>query len=254
MNEPPVLPGAEPFRFGGEPTGVLMIHGFSGSPTSTRPLGRWLADQGLSVVGVRLPGHGTSEADLRARRWSEWVETVDGGLTDLRARCDTVVVFGQSFGASLALHVATTRPHEVDGLVLASPYVFDARHAMIPIGRLFLRSVKGFGRGDIHKPGQDEQAYARLPVPAVATMAELMRVVRSELPRIRTPALVFRPGEDHTIPRSNPDRVFAALGSDRKELIDCPSSYHVISLDHDAPMLGERTLAFARELAATRGA
>ena len=42
--------------------------------------------------------------------------------------------------------------------------------------------------------------------------------------------------------------MFEALGSERKELIHCPRSYHVITLDHDAPMVRERVLAFAREL------
>jgi len=60
------------------------------------------------------------------------------------------------------------------------------------------------------------------------------------------PALVFRPGADHTIPGGNPERVIERLGSSRKELVDCPNSYHVISLDHDAPMVRERVLAFLR--------
>jgi esterase/lipase len=62
------------------------------------------------------------------------------------------------------------------------------------------------------------------------------------------PALVFAPGRDHTIPRSNPRKVLEALGSARKELVECPSSYHVISLDHDAPMVQARILGFLRSL------
>ena len=249
MSVPEIRLGCEPFRFDGGPIGLLMIHGFTGSPASMRPMGGWFADQGLGVAGPRLPGHGTTVEDLRFRHWTEWFAEVDTALTELRRRSQTVVVFGQSFGASLALHLAAMRPGEVEGLALTSPYVFDARHYLLPLGRLFVRTIRGFGAGDVKKPGQDELAYDTMPVRAVGTMAELMKLVRAELPGIRTPVLVFRPSEDHSIPASNPQRVVDTIGSERKELIDCPSSYHVISLDHDAPMVRGRVLAFARELA-----
>lgn len=248
MEAPAIRPGCGAFRFDGGPIGVLMVHGFTGSPASMRPMGGWFAEQGLSVLGVRLPGHGTSVEDLRHRPWTEWYAEVGAGLTELRDRCSTTVVFGQSMAASLAVHLAASRPGEVEGLVLSSPYVFDARHVFLPIGRLFVRTIKGFDKGDIKKPGQDELAYDRLPVPAIVTMAELMRRARSELARVRAPVLVLAPAKDHTIPESNPRRVLEGIGSARKELIECPNSYHVITLDNDAPMVRERVLAFAREL------
>jgi carboxylesterase len=249
VSVPAIRQGCEPFLFDGGPIGILMVHGFTGSPASMRPMGAWFADQGLSIIGVRLPGHGTTVNDLRHRPWTEWFREVDAGLTQLRARCSTSVVFGQSMAASLAVHLAARRQDDVDGLVLASPYLFDPRHAFLPIGRWFVRSIKGFGEGDINKPGQNELAYDRLPVPAIVTMAALMKRARAELSAIRVPTLVFAPGADHTIPRSNPRRVIDALGSPRKELIECPASYHVITLDNDAPMVRERVLTFARELA-----
>jgi carboxylesterase len=226
-----------------------MVHGFTGSPASMRPMGTWFAEQGLSVIGVRLPGHGTTVEDLRPRQWTEWFSEVNAGLTELRDRCSTAVVFGQSMAASLAVHLAASRPDAVDGLALSSPYVFDLRHALLPIGRWFVRNLKGFDEGDIKKPGLNELAYDRLPVPAIVTMAALMKRARAELSQIRAPALVFAPRKDHTIPESNPRRVVEALGSARKELIECPNSYHVITLDNDAPMVRERVLSFARQLA-----
>ena len=80
MAEPRVRPGCEPFSFDGGPVGVLMVHGFTGSPASMRPIGEWLASNGLSVEGVRLPGHGTSVEDLRTRAWTEWVGAATAGL------------------------------------------------------------------------------------------------------------------------------------------------------------------------------
>lgn len=251
MTTTAIRPGAEAFSLGDGLVGILMIHGFTGSPASMRPVGEWLAGQGLRVKGVRLPGHGTNVEDLRTRRWAEWIDEAGRGLTALRETCRTVVVFAQSMGGSVALHLAATRPAEVDALALANPYVFDARHLVIPVGRLFLRQVTGVAN-DIAKSGEDENADATMPVPAIEQMAAMMRQVRRELASIRQPTVIFASGTDHVIPRSNARKVLEGLGSERKDLVPCPNSYHVVTLDHDAPLVRERILAFARALDAER--
>jgi carboxylesterase len=247
MTEPQIRPGCEPFTVSGGPIGVLMVHGFTGSPASMRPIGEGLASEGLSVEGVRLPGHGTDVEDLRSRRWTEWVHTAAAGLDALRQRCRTIVTFGQSMGASVVLSLAASRPHEVDGIALTNPYVFDRRLLAVPIGSRFLKDVKGIAN-DIAKPGADEHGDTVMPVPAIAQMAAMLKHVRAALPEIRQPIVVFRSGTDHVIPHSNAHRVLERIGSERRELVPCPNSYHVVTLDYDAPLVQERVLAFAREL------
>lgn len=251
MSKLQIRPGCDPFSLGGGSVGVLMVHGLTGSPTSMRPIGEWLAAQGLSVEGVRLPGHGTDIEDLRTRHWTEWVDEAARGLASLRERCRTVVTLGQSGGASVVLTVVASRPHDVDGIALTNPYVFDARLLAVPVGRRVLRDWKGVAN-DIAKPGQDEHGYRRTPVAAIAELSELMRFVRAALPEIRQPVVVFRSGTDHVIPRSNALKVLERIGSERKQLVPCPNSYHVVTLDHDAPLVQERVLAFANELDAER--
>ena len=252
MSEPPVRPGCEPFSLAGGPVGVLMVHGFTGSPASMRPIGEWLSAQGLSVEGVRLPGHGTDIADLRARRWTEWVDEAARGLRALRQGCRTVVAFGQSMGASVVLSVVASRPHEVEGIALTNPYVFDARLLAVPVGRRVIRDWKGIAN-DIARPGQEEQGYERTPVAAIAELSEMMRFVRSALPEIHQPIVVFRSATDHVIPSSNATKVLRRIGSARKQLVPCPNSYPVLPLDHDAPLVRERVLAFAKQLDAEKG-
>jgi carboxylesterase len=247
VTQPPVRPGCDPFSFPGGSIGVLMVHGFTGSPASMRPIGEGLAEQGLSVEGVRLPGHGTDVEDLRSRRWTEWVDAATAGFDALRERCRTIVTFGQSMGASVVLSLAASRPQEVDGIALTNPYVFDRRLLAVPIGSRFLKVVKGVAN-DIAKPGVDEHGDTVMPVPAIAQMSAMMKHVRAALPQIRQPIMVFRSGTDHVVPRSNAEKVLARVGSERREMVLCPNSYHVVTLDHDAPLVQERVLAFAREL------
>jgi len=60
-----VLPGAEPFDHSGGPVGVLLCHGFTGSPQALRAWADYLAAQDLAVSLPRLPGHGTNLAGSR---------------------------------------------------------------------------------------------------------------------------------------------------------------------------------------------
>jgi len=253
VTQPQVRPGCEPFSLDGGPVGVLMVHGFTGSPASMRPIGEWLASNDVSVEGVRLPGHGTNVDDLRASTWTGWVDAAAAGLAALRERCRTVVTMGQSMGASVVLSVVAARPHEVDGIALTNPYVFDRRLLAVPIGSRFLRNVNGVS-GDIRKPGQDELGDTVMPVPAIAQMAAMMKHVRAALPEIRQPIVVFRSEQDHVVPRSNAEKVLERIGSVRKELVLCPNSYHVVTLDHDAPLVQERVLRFAKDLDAAKDA
>jgi carboxylesterase len=61
--------------------------------------------------------------------------------------------------------------------------------------------------------------------------------------------LIFSAPEDHVVKPSNSRYVLRRAGSQRKELIPLPNSYHVATLDFDAELIFERTLAFARALA-----
>lgn len=248
-----VRPGAEPYSLGEGTVGVLLVHGFTGSPSSTRPIGEWLASNGVAVEGVRLPGHGIGLDALRRSRWTEWTNEASAGVEALGRRCRTLVAFGLSMGASVVLHVAASRPHEVHGLALANPYVFDLRHLAVPIASRLLRgrNLRGVAN-DIAMPGQDENADERMPVPAIAEMAAMMRRVRRELPEIHQPLAVFRSDVDHVVPRSTVRRLLGRIGSVRSEVVACPRSFHVVTLDHDAPLVREGVLAFARALDAER--
>jgi len=65
---------------------------------------------------------------------------------------------------------------------------------------------------------------------------------------VTAPLLVFRSQLDHVIPRGNVRRVLDRVGSTRRDLVACPNSFHVVTLDHDAPMVQERVLDFVKTL------
>lgn len=98
------------FFFAGGPTGCLLVHSFSGSPPEMRPMGEYLTAQGLTVLGVRLAGHGTSPEDMAKTTWHDWVASAAEGLRELQGQCSKVFAAGLSMGGLLVLHLAAHHP------------------------------------------------------------------------------------------------------------------------------------------------
>ena len=231
----------------GGPAGALLLHGFTGSPASLRPLGEYLAAGGVAVVCPLLAGHGTARwLDLAGATVADWTSAADAGLDALADR-DPVVVVGLSMGAALALELAARRPDRVNGVVLVNPYVRDPRLAGAGVLRMVVPSVKGIGN-DIKKPGQDEVGNERIPVRTLAQVHALHRATAAAMPRVRAPLLMLASTEDHAIGDKNPPVIMSAVGTAEKEVIPLTNSYHVATLDYDADVINERTLAFIRAL------
>ncbi len=239
-----IIPGAEPFRFDAGPVGALLQHGFSGCPASMRPMGRWLADRGISTVGPRLPGHGTTWEDLEGTTWQDWEREAEAALADLARRCTSVIAVGLSMGGAMVLHLAAKHPDKLKGVVAVNPDVRRPELGLAPLIRLFTRTTKGVGN-DIKKPGQDEIVYDRVPLKAAAQLGRFYRKVQKELPAMRLPLLVFCSPDDHVAKPSNSRYVIQQVGSVQKDLVTLANSYHVATLDYDAELIFERTLQFA---------
>jgi len=88
--------------------GVLLLHGMSDSPYSLRAIGETLRRKGYWVVGLRLPGHGTTPAGLLDVKWEDMAAVVQMAAEHLSARLDgkPLHVIGYSTGATLALNLA----------------------------------------------------------------------------------------------------------------------------------------------------
>lgn len=242
-----VKPGAEAFAFDGGPIGALLIHGFTGSPASMRPLGEFLGSKGVAVAAPRLPGHGTSYEELATTTWEDWFAEAESALADLSARSPGVICVALSMGGALSIHLASRHPDVVRGLVVINPYVRDPRLITAPVARLVMPSVKGV-INDIKRPGQDEIGYERIPTRVLPSLNRLLKTAMAELPGLRLPLLVFSSPEDHTVKPSNARLVFDRAGSQDKEMVPLANSYHVATMDHDAQTIFDRTLAFAERV------
>ena len=249
-----VQPYAEPFSRDGDALGVLLCHGFTGNPASLRPWAEHLAAAGHTVRVPRLPGHGTTWQEMNRIRWPDWYAEVDRAFRELGERCGTVVVGGLSMGGALALRLAAEHGAAVAGVVLVNPCVRleDRRLAAVPVLRHVAASTGAVG-DDIRKPGVTEHPYDRVPLHALHSSLQLYRELRPRLGRVTQPLLLFRSAVDHVVPASSSALVLASVGSADSTEVVLPESYHVATLDNDAPLIMQQSLAFAERLAATVG-
>ncbi len=246
----PLLPGAEPYSADGGPVGALLCHGISGSPASMRPWGEHLAAAGLTVAVPRLPGHGTCWRDMAVTRWEDWYAAVERSFDTLAQRCEAVFVMGLSMGGTLVLRLAEERGAAVAGIVVVNPSLLtlDPRHRLLPLLRLVATSTRGIG-SDIKKPGQDEVAYDRLPLSAVASLTALWRATRADLHRVDQPLLLFRSVVDHVVEPDSAALLQRTVSSTQVEERLLHDSYHVATLDNDAPAIFAGSLEFVRRVA-----
>ena len=245
VEAPVVATSAQPWSAPGGDAGALVLHGFTGNPTSMRPLAERLAAAGIAVELPRLPGHGTHWHDLATCTWHDWVREAEAALDRLRARVRTVTVVGLSAGGTLALRLAQTRPDDVTALVLINPSVLH-RNPLRRVAGLLSRvvpSLSGLGN-DIALPGADELPYPRVPVRAAASLFDLQDLVRADLRAVHAPLLVLTSRVDHTVAPDNSAVVLAGVSSSDTQQVWLERSYHVATLDHDADLIADRTLAF----------
>ncbi len=245
MTEPKVWDDAQPFSFKGNSTGVLVIHGFTGCTQSMRPYGEALAARGYTVLGPRLPGHGTTVEDMAFRKYTEWTGEAERALQDLRSRCNRVFVTGLSMGGTITLYLAARFGEQIAGIIPVNALVVtEPLLRMTSILKYVVKTRPGVG-SDIKKPESRESCYDQVPVPAAYELTRLLKATREGLPRVTAPALVIASREDHVVREpANAAHIMANLGSKDKKLLWLENSYHVATLDNDAELIFEEATEF----------
>lgn len=244
-----ILRGAEPFYFAGNKTGVLVLHGFTGTTQSMRYLGEQLAEAGFTVLGPRLTGHGISPEAMERSTYKEWIADVEAGLKRLQKECDKVFVTGLSMGGTLTLYLAENYP-EIAGIIpinaaVELPEIEAGFKALSAEGHRF---VEGIG-SDIKAEGVAELAYEKTPVKSMGEILQLAAIVREGLTKIKMPALIFSSTIDHVVPPQNSKEIYSTIRSEQKTLVKLENSYHVATLDNDKALIAQEAIAFIKALA-----
>jgi carboxylesterase len=240
--------GAEPWSAAGHgeraKTGVVVLHGFTGNPNSTRPLGQALARAGYRVEVPCLPGHGTTVRDLARTRYADWYAAAENVVTQVAAGCDHLVVVGLSMGGTIALDLAVRRADVVDAAAVINPLVLAPTQPLArlsPVLQYLLpyvpRDLAGLPTDDIARPSADERAYATVSARAARSLIVELPRIRDGLGRLTRPLLIAHSPRDHSVAPENASALAALVGSEDVRQLVCDRSYHVATLDYDAPRI-----------------
>ncbi len=245
------LPVPDAFDYPGNSTGVLLIHGFTGSPSEMRPMGQYLAQKGHTVVGPLLPGHGTNWQDLARRKWHEWTDAVEQSYRQLQGRCRQVFVCGGSMGGLLTLHLAERHP-EIAGIVPMAPALFtvDRRSGLA-------WAIKYFTQFNPYDPARDGDdltdpearerylwSYMGTPVAAVEQLNLLEHSVRRDLRKITRPALILMSTRDQSVKPKSGVYALDRIASKDKELIWLTNSGHCLWVDSEKEQVWQKAHQF----------
>ena len=198
-----------------------------------------------------LPGHGTALEDMIPTRFSDWSAAAEEAYERLASRTEAVVVAGLSMGGALTNWLAERHP-EIVGIILINPQVepvgaelADGAAALLAAD---IETIDGIGN-DIAKEGGDERAYSQLPLAAGISLFEAVAEIAGELESIRCPALLFSSSQDHVVAPTNGAFLMERIGGPVDQVI-LERSYHVATLDHEADLIEDKSVAFIERITA----
>ena len=217
--------------------GVLLVHGLSDSPYSVRSVAQFLHGEGFYVLGLRLPGHGTTPGALLDVSLNDWTAAVRLAARHVEGRLEEGMPFyfgGYSCGGALAVHYALTslkdeRLRTPDRLILLSPAIGITPFARAANWHRALSWIPYFEKSAWESvlPEYDPYKYNSFTKNAGAQMFALTQAVQRELATVvkrgdldsLPPMLTFQSLADSTVStQAIVDNLYRHL-DDRSELV-----------------------------------
>lgn len=243
----------KPFLFEGtNGKGILLVHGWTSTPYELRRIGRYLNENGYTVSGIQLTGHGTVPKDLEGVSWKQWAGDVENGYEKLKETCEKVYIGGTSIGANLATNFAKQQP-DIAGLILmATPYSLKFENILPLLARLLQKFGEYHGK---HYPptfGASTTitrsiAYQSYPISSSLETFELVRETRKNLEKISQPCLIMQSTHDHIVDKKSMDNIYSKISSKTKKKIYIKKAYHTFISDIKNEHVFEDILNFLEE-------
>ncbi|MDO8662848.1 MAG: alpha/beta fold hydrolase [Candidatus Omnitrophota bacterium] len=256
---------------------VLLIHGITGTPSEMRYLGKRLHKAGFSVLCNTLPRHCGSLAELKRVTWQEIASACAKDLESLKKEYAEIYVGGLSMGALMAAHLAYKNPSVVSKIIALAPTIFYdgwavPKHKVLmdvlwhvpflrnsidikeswPYGlkNEYLRAgIEKFYRNAKASGNDDKTALFGSPFFPMCCLYQhhlLTKVVKKELPCVKTPIILIHAKEDDMTSLKNARYVYDHIASSDKSLVILDDSYHMITIDQEKDRVAQEVIKFLR--------
>ncbi|MFC6635280.1 alpha/beta hydrolase [Microbulbifer taiwanensis] len=167
---------------------VLLLHGLTDAPYSLRHLAERLHASGATVLGLRIPGHGTAPSGLVNVSWQDMAAAVRLAMRHLAesGAGRPIHIVGYSNGAALAVHYALAAIEDpqlppVRSLVLISPEIGVSPVAALAIWQERLGRLLGIEKlqwNSIHRLEYEPFKYGSFAINAAALTRRLTREIQ----------------------------------------------------------------------------
>jgi carboxylesterase len=239
-----------PFELTGDGGGVLMLHGFMGTPSELRPLATALNLDGFQVHVPLLPGFGRRVETLNQMTRADWIGEVAQLWEEMRRSGNANVLLGFSMGASIAMHLAQAVPP--DRLILIAPLWKlmggDWKLKLLPMAKRIVSEIRPFARADFSDPEvrrffegsmssvdlEDPLTQTKLRTEIVLStwmLDELRQLAGASgtlAPEILSPTLVIQGSGDQTVRLEHTRKLVGRFTVD-VELAELPGDHLIVS-------------------------
>lgn len=187
------------FSKGENGVGVLICHGFGGTPANMRCLFERAVKLGCTADMPLLTGHGTTLADMEDSTYADWRRDVNASLDRLTAAgCSKIVLCGLSMGALLMADLAERKAglELIDGLMLICPPVKLKRYLDICS---WLAPLIPYVETREDFPSPDMEMYFGMASRSLKDLKYLGDSVRRHTGAIDMPTLLVEAGRDNRV-------------------------------------------------------
>ncbi|MFB1051753.1 alpha/beta hydrolase [Paraliobacillus sp. JSM ZJ581] len=229
--------------------GCLCIHGFTGGLYEIEPLVAYLKEHTEWIIkSPLLPGHGVHLA-LEGVSYTEWIQTAEEALIELKQEVDTVYIIGFSMGGMIASYLASK--YEVAKLVLLSPsrrYINIAQMGL-DIGDMIKDRIVGRLQDNLlYKIYQHKRGH--VPLRAYIEFLKCMKYTKPALKNIFCPVFVAQGIQDGMVPYKSTHYLAEEIPTDI-EVIYYSDSKHHICLGKDKDVVNDAVLRFLKRTIST---
>lgn len=228
--------------------GILMLHGFTGTPCELYQLGETLNHQGFTVSIPRLPGHGTNVNDFLQTGWKDWLRRALDSYFELKYKCETVNVIGLSMGSLIGIILASKFNIPKLALIVPALKVSDWRLKLTPLfsflGYIKLSKTPKYEYEGLNKIA--EQYWNKLWIKPAANFYKIQRLAKKELKNVKSEVLAIFSKKDGTVPFSAKKILEDNLPEEKVRFLVLEKSSHVVTTDLEKEKVFKSIIEFFR--------
>ncbi len=222
--------------------GILILHGFTGTPENVNTLAPPLEALGFLYSMPTLRGHGADSPEaLRNVTWQEWMEDAQNALLELLDKTEKAIIVGHSMGGMIAMNLAADYEKNIDSIIvlgsttkLVSPFgPKRPLHFLVPIiSKIFNKSDMPIEYADFELT-QCHPAYKQAPTEAIVELFNFIKVTERRLPEVRLPILIMHSKKDHSNSPKGVDALYRSISTpeDQKQIVWFEKTKHEMFLD-----------------------